>query len=34
VAAWLVGVLLSETDTFLDWERARADVVVGEVVDA
>lgn len=32
VAAWLAGVLLSETDAFLNWERAQAQVVTGEVV--
>jgi uncharacterized membrane protein YkvA (DUF1232 family) len=32
VAAWLAGVLLSETDAFLDWERTQAQVVTGEVV--
>jgi uncharacterized membrane protein YkvA (DUF1232 family) len=37
VAAWLAGAVLSETDTFLAWEKATGDgdvdVVVGEVVD-
>jgi len=33
VATWLVGVLLSETETFLDWERRRPTVLVGEVVE-
>jgi uncharacterized membrane protein YkvA (DUF1232 family) len=37
VAAWMVGVVLSETDTFLAWERANAPgshrVVAGEVVE-
>ncbi|MFN8080301.1 MAG: YkvA family protein [Kineosporiaceae bacterium] len=41
VAAWLAGVVLSETETFLAWERATSGpgaepgvrVVVGEVLD-
>jgi uncharacterized membrane protein YkvA (DUF1232 family) len=37
VAAWLAGVLLSETETFLDWERqqfgAQGRVVIGEVIE-
>jgi uncharacterized membrane protein YkvA (DUF1232 family) len=37
VAAWLAGVVLSEAETFLDWERgqdaARNQVVLGAVVD-
>ncbi len=37
VAAWLAGVVLSETDTFLAWEKAAAQagvrVVSGEVVE-
>jgi uncharacterized membrane protein YkvA (DUF1232 family) len=32
VAAWLAGVVLSEAETFLTWEKERARVVVGEVV--
>lgn len=32
VAAWFVGVLLSETETYLDWERQQPQVVIGEVV--
>jgi uncharacterized membrane protein YkvA (DUF1232 family) len=32
VAAWLAGVVLSETDAFLGWEKERADVVIGEVI--
>lgn len=32
VAAWLAGVVLSETEAFLDWERGQAQVVIGEVV--
>ena len=32
VAAWLVGVLLSETETYLHWERQQPQVVLGEVV--
>jgi uncharacterized membrane protein YkvA (DUF1232 family) len=32
VAAWLAGVLLSETETFLTWERDRSRTVVGEVI--
>lgn len=32
VAAWLAGVLLSETETFLDWEGRTSTVLVGEVV--
>jgi uncharacterized membrane protein YkvA (DUF1232 family) len=32
VAAWLVGVLLSESEAFLDWERRRSTVIIGEVV--
>ncbi|MBL8932200.1 MAG: DUF1232 domain-containing protein [Kineosporiaceae bacterium] len=37
VAAWLAGVVLSETETFLTWEELVREpgvtVVVGEVVD-
>ncbi len=37
VAAWLAGAVLSETGTFLAWERARdagaSRIVVGEVVE-
>ena len=37
VAAWLAGVVLSETDTFLAWEKAAAEpgvrVVDGEVIE-
>jgi uncharacterized membrane protein YkvA (DUF1232 family) len=37
VAAWLAGTLLSETDTFLAWEKVADDpdvqVVVGEVIE-
>jgi uncharacterized membrane protein YkvA (DUF1232 family) len=32
VAAWIAGVLLSETETFLAWERRQGRVVLGEVV--
>jgi uncharacterized membrane protein YkvA (DUF1232 family) len=32
VAAWLAGYLLSETETFLEWERRQGRVVIGEVV--
>jgi uncharacterized membrane protein YkvA (DUF1232 family) len=32
VAAWLVGVLLSETDAFLSWDRERSRTVRGEVI--
>jgi uncharacterized membrane protein YkvA (DUF1232 family) len=32
VAAWLAGVLLSESEAFLAWEAQQARVVVGEVV--
>jgi uncharacterized membrane protein YkvA (DUF1232 family) len=37
VAAWLAGFVLSETETFLDWERrgtaAQDRVVIGEVIE-
>jgi uncharacterized membrane protein YkvA (DUF1232 family) len=32
VATWLVGALLAEAGTFLDWERDRSRTVVGEVI--
>lgn len=32
VATWLVGALLAEAGTFLDWERDRVRTVVGEVI--
>ena len=32
VFAWLAGALLSETDAFLQWEKDRSRVVVGQVV--
>jgi uncharacterized membrane protein YkvA (DUF1232 family) len=32
VTTWLVGVLLAEAGTFLDWERDRVRTVVGEVI--
>jgi len=32
VTVWLVGALLAEAGAFLDWERARSRVVVGQVV--
>lgn len=32
VAAWLAGALLSEAETFLEWERRQAEVMDGEVV--
>jgi uncharacterized membrane protein YkvA (DUF1232 family) len=32
VAAWLAGVVLSETDAFLTWERDRSKTVTGEVL--
>lgn len=32
VAAWLAGVVLSEAETFIGWERSRPPVVTGEVV--
>ena len=32
VTTWLVGALLAEAGTFLDWERERARNVVGEVI--
>lgn len=32
MAAWLVGALLAETGTFLEWERDRSRTVVGEVI--
>lgn len=37
VAAWLAGVVLSETDTFLAWEKAAGEpgarIVDGEVIE-
>lgn len=32
VLTWALGALLAETATFLDWERARREVIIGDVV--